>query len=205
VNSTLNRSRAFTLLEILVAISIFAVISAICYATLNRVMGDSHMLDAERTKWTRLAIAWSMIEDDFSFARNRGIRDAIGERLPAFIGQPTDPRAVAPPTVEFTRGGLWALSTSDKPVLARIDYRLKDHQLIRETWPSLDRAPDAKPSAQLLLDGVTRFEVRFMNAGSQWVDHWPETGASAKLPRAVEVTLQTPDVGSITRVLEVAR
>ena len=81
-----NRSRAFTLLEILVAISIFAVISAICYATLNRVMGDSHILDAERTKWTRLAIAWSTLEDDFSFARDRGIRDAIGEPVPAFRG-----------------------------------------------------------------------------------------------------------------------
>jgi general secretion pathway protein J len=204
MNPDPRRSRAFTLLEILVAISIFAVISAICYATLNRVMGDSHLLDAERVKWTRLAVAWSAMEDDFSFARNRGIRDAIGETLPAFLGQPTDPRAVAPPTVEFTRGGLWVLSDSDKPQLARIDYRLRDHQLIRQTWPSLDRAPDAKPTDRVLLDGVDQLEIRFLDSTGKWLDHWPETAASAPLPAAVEVTLKTTAVGSITRVLAVA-
>ncbi len=194
----------FTLLEILVAISIFAVISAICYATLNRVIDDGKQLDAERAKWSALALAWTTIADDFSFVRDRSVRDIDGQKLPAFIGLPTDPRAVAPPSVEFTRGGMWVLASGTQEGIARIDYRLKDHELLRELWPNLDRAPSDKPVSRKLLDHVEEFDVRFLTAGGQWIDHWPESGNPVPaLPRAVEVTLRTDDVDTITRILQV--
>jgi len=207
--------RGFTLLEILVAISIFAVISAICYATLNHIVDDSRRLQSEQKKWTDLALAWKTMDEDFSFARARTVRNIDGERLPAFMGQPTDPRAVAPPSVEFTRGGMWVLASGTRPGIARIDYRLKDHKLLREIWPNLDRAPEDKPTATTLLTHVKQFDVRFLDTGGQWVDHWPEGGnittsgasntsaAMTALPRAVEVTLRTDTVGTMTRILEV--
>lgn len=200
----MHTRRGFTLLEILVAISIFAVISAICYATLNRVIDDSKHIDAERDKWSTLALAWTTMADDFSFARDRSVRDVDGQRLPAFIGLPTDPRAVAPPSVEFTRGGMWVLASGTQEGIGRIDYRLKDHELLRESWPNLDRAPTDKPVSRTLLEHVEQFDVRFLTAGGQWIDHWPVSGTSAAaLPRAVEVTLRTDDVDTITRILQV--
>jgi general secretion pathway protein J len=209
---SMRPERGFTLLEILVAISIFAVISLLCYTTLNHIVDDSQQLRSEQQKWTDLALAWKTMDDDFSFARARTVRNINGEPLPSFMGRPTDPRAVAPPSVEFTRSGMWVLASGTRPGIARIDYRLKDHKLIREIWPNLDRAPEDKPTATTLLTHVRQFDLRFLDTGGQWVDHWPESSTSTasgtaaamtSLPRAVRVTLRTDKVAAMTRIFEV--
>lgn len=194
------KNRGFTLLEVLVAIGIFALFSTMAYGSLTRLLENRERVEAERLFWRELALTFGRMQDDFAFARNRPVRDTDGgpQPRPAFRGEPTDQRALAEPSVEFTRGG--ATSVGPLPDLQRVGYRLADGVLYRVFWPALDRAPNAQPVSVAMLENVEELNVRFYDKA--WVDHWPPLGVastSPALPRAVEVTLKHRTRGSYTR------
>lgn len=181
--------RGLTLLEILVAVAVFAIFSAVAYGGLMRLLDNREHVAAERLYWRDMSLAFVRMERDFSLARNRPVRDNDGSGQPAFAGQPTDPRAVGAPNVEFTRGGILVPNgfTAD---LQRVGYRFVDDKLLRLTWPVLDRAPVTQPQSAVVLRDVDKFDMRFYQDGA-WIDRWPPEGVAqpVPLPRAVEVTL----------------
>ena len=200
---TLIRMGGLTLLEVLVAVAVFAIFSAMAYGGLIRLLDNRERVDAERVYWRNVSLAFQRIQRDLSLARNRPPRDNTGNpdfKIPAFAGQPTDPRALGDPNVEFTRGGILVPngSTAD---LQRIGYRFVDGKLMRLTWPVLDRAPLTKPQSTPLLHDVDAFEVRF-NYNGAWIDRYPPLGTSKfdPVPRAVEITLALKGRGQYKRV-----
>ncbi len=194
----------FTLLEVLVAIGIFALFSTLAYGSLLRLLENREQLEIERAYWREIGIAYARMQDDFGQARERGIRDTDGQTLRAFIGQPTDTRALAPPSVELTRGGV-PTGSNGRPDLQRVGYRLADGVLYRLTWPVLDRAPGTKPLAMPVLENVEEFRVRFFYNGA-WFDFWGSLQQQAQqgnqqpgVPSAVEVTLAQRGRGKFVR------
>ncbi len=196
----MKNNRGFTLLELLVAIGIFAMISAIAYGSLTRLMADRQRLEAEHDFWRNLSITFMRLEDDLSQARERSVRDVIGSTQPAFRGQPTDTRATGAPSVEFTRGGVLTFSDGARSDLQRIAYRLVDGTLKRLTWPVLDLGPQTVPLETPLINQVEEFRVRFYAPAGAWLDVWPVEGISETLPRGVEVKLTLKGHGEFTRL-----
>jgi len=192
--------RGFTLLELLVAIAIFALVSAIAYGSLNRLLQDRQHLDAEHEFWRSLSLTFTRMEDDFSQARERKVRDAIGFSQPAFRGQPTDTRATGLPSVEFTRGGVLTFTSGARSDLQRIGYRLVDGTLKRLVWPVLDQGPQTTPQEYPLLAHVEEFRVRFFAPAGVWLDQWPAEGIADVLPRGVEIKLTLTGRGEFTRL-----
>ncbi len=197
----MKHGKGFTLLELLVAIGIFALISAIAYGSLIRLMNDRARLESEHDFWRSLSLTFTRLEEDFSQARERSIRDVIGFTQPAFRGQPTDTRAVAPPSVEFTRGGVLSFGDDTRPDLQRVGYRLVDDTLMRLTWPVLDLGPQTAPVETPILKNVEEFRVRFYAPAGAWIDVWPTEGIPEILPRGVEVRLKLTGRGEFTRLL----
>ncbi len=203
-------ARGFTLLELLVAIGVFALFSAMAYGGLVQVLESRDRVDAERTYWTGLARAFLRIEDDLLHARARPIRDVDGNPRPAFEGRPTDTRALGEPAVEFTRGGVLNVAPGPHSDLQRVAYRFADGKLWRLTWPVLDRAPTTKPQESVLLEDVEGFEARFYGPAGGWLATWP-AAATGTLPTAmpppsaVEMTLQLRGRGELKRVFLVNR
>jgi general secretion pathway protein J len=187
--------QGFTLLELLVAISIFAVVSAMAYGGLIQVLQSRDRLEAEREFWRGLSVACWYLQQDLGQARKRFVRDVDGSQLPALRGQPVDPRALGEPSLEFTRGGMPVLSDAVRSDLQRVAYRLADGVLYRLTWTSLDRAPQSKPREAPLLQDVEAFSLRFFSDGG-WSEQWPPgiSGVAnadlTKLPRGVEVKIK---------------
>ena len=206
---TARTQRGLTLLEILVAITVFAIFSTMAYGGLLRLLDSRERVDAERVYWRNMSTAFVRIERDFSLARNRPVRQNDGNVIPgsAFLGQPTDPRALGDPNVEFTRGGILVPngSTAD---LQRIGYRFVDNKLMRLAWPTLDRAPLTKPQTTPVLHDVDEFEMRFYQNGA-WIDRWPPLGAGSAtappLPSAVEITVALKGRGKYKRVFLVGK
>ncbi|MEE8387127.1 MAG: type II secretion system minor pseudopilin GspJ [Acidiferrobacterales bacterium] len=197
------QQRGFTLLEVLIAMGIFAIVSAISYGTLIRVLDHQQILEQERAMWRSLSLAMLRIEDDLGHTRERTVRDIYGTEIPAFLGQPSDSRAVSPPTLEFTRGGQWVLAAGTNAGIQRVAYRLHEGKLLREVWPSLDRSPTSEPRATPLLHDVEEFEVRFYAPDKKWVSHWPIPGVADILPRGVEVSLTLQNRETIIRLFVV--
>lgn len=198
-----NRVRGFTLLEVLVAVGVFAVFSALAYGSLTRMLDTQQRIEAERRFWRELALAFTQIEDDLAVARGRTVRNVFGAPLPAFRGQPTDTRAQGEATVEFTRGGVFVLGDARRADLQRVGYRLLEGRLLRLTWPELDQPTQTRPQSAALLDQVTELRMRFYAPNGGWVDVWPPAGQPTALPAAVEVSLTLEGRGQFQRILRV--
>jgi general secretion pathway protein J len=198
------RQSGFTLLELLVAISIFAIISAISYGTLIRIIDQDEHLELERRYWQTLGTSLIRLEEDLAFTIPRSIRDSGGFPVPAFTGQPIDDRAVSPPSLEFTRAGSWRLQTDTTTGIQRIAYRVKNNELLRQVWPTLDRGPVDQPRSFVLLNDVELFELRFLGSNLSWSDHWPLEENKEVLPRGIELKLKTVNRETITKYFVVS-
>jgi general secretion pathway protein J len=195
----------FTLLEVLVAISVFAVLSSLAYAGLTRMLEGRDRIEAERALWRNLALAMTQVEDDLAQARQRGVRDVSGTPLPPFEGRQVDPRPLAPPAMEFTRGGRYLTAESTGPDLQRVGYRVEEGKLTRLVWPMLDRPPVAEPAASVVLANVDNVTLRYHTPNGPWVDSWPDPANPTAMPDAVELAFDVAGVGRIKRLLMVGQ
>lgn len=207
---SMTGQQGFTLLEILVAIGILAVMSIMAFGGLTYVIDSREQLDAHRADQRRLIMAMLRLEEDLLQIRDRRIRTLDGSDAPVLRGQPADTRALAEPSLEFTRGGQAIIGKVPRTDLVRVGYRLDDEgRLFRMTWPVLDRAPDTEARSQLLLEEVNDFKSRFYY-DEHWVEQWPprligETDKHPPLPLGIEVTIKFKDGKDIQRLIAFPR
>ena len=194
----------FTLLELLVALSIFGLLAAMAYNGLNTVMKARQVTEQHATRLTQLQMAFLWLGRDIEQTADRAIRDEYGEVQP-----PMNAVEFGRYQLELTRGGWRNPAGRARSNLQRVAYGLRDGELVRSYWSVLDRAQDSTPLESVLLDGVDKLELRFLDSNRQWHELWPATllgsaqQASADQPIAVEVTLETEAEGRITRLFRV--
>jgi len=198
-----RRQAGFTLLELLVALSIFALLAAMAYGGLNTVLKTRRATDVQAERLTRLQQTFFWLERDIVQAIDRPVRDEFGDPQPAMIGV-----TLGDLRLQLTRNGWRNPIGRPRSDLQRVAWGLQDDRLMRYYWSVLDRAQDSKPLATEMLDGVDRLELRFLDQAGKWGEVWPAVNrgvtSSDPLPRAVEVTLETEREGRITRLFEVA-
>lgn len=196
------RARGFTLLEMVIAIAIFAVIGAISYGTLDNFLAMRESLAARNEQNTRLARTIGHFERDVRFMAPRPVRDGLGENVPALAAH--DER-------RQTEGLLMEL-TALAPSLAgnawhrprRIGWVLRDGVLIRQSWPVLDRDLDSAPHESALIDRVAVADVRFYGRDEDGdIDRRAEWDDPFRLPEAVELMLTLDDGATYRRLVEV--
>ena len=190
------RAKGLTLLEMLVAIAVFALLSVMTFVALDQILRVRDRVTDERRFWTGLAMCFAQLHDDLSQARPRTIIDDDGQTLAAFIVRPQDMRTRDAPELELTRGGVLVVGNAMSSDLERVGYALRHHVLWRMSWPVLDRAPDTVPVKEAVLHNVTRFRVHVFTPEKLWSDIWPPLPVAASvttvvnpLPRGVEVNL----------------
>lgn len=176
--SARRRTTGFTLVELLVALLIFAMLATAGVALL-RVSVDSQALAKTRLD----AIAGerridALLTADLAQAVGRTVRNDAGDRLPAFEGEPA--------RFAFVRAGWDNFDEAPRPELQRVEYRIENGRLLRRHWPMLDGAAAEAPA--VLAEQVTGARLRY-RSGEGWRDLWDPLRADL-LPRAVELTLQ---------------
>lgn len=192
----------FTLLELLVALGIFALLAAMSYSGLNSVMLARQVTNQHAERLTQLQMAFLWLGRDVEQAVDRSIRDEYGDVQAAMLGVETGRYQL-----ELTRTGWRNPAGRARSDLQRVAYGLRDGELVRAYWNVLDRAQDSQPLESVLLDGVDKLELRFLDSTNKWQTSWPAAQpggqASPGAPRAVEVTLETTAEGRITRLFRV--
>ena len=73
-----HKNDGFTLLELLVAITIFAIMSVMAYGGLSNVIDNSESSKRSLLRLQEIQQAMINIERDFSQITDRGIRDELG-------------------------------------------------------------------------------------------------------------------------------
>ncbi len=191
----------FTLLELLVAISIFAIASWLSYGGLRQVLNGREALLPRMSQLALRIRAVSLIAGDLENVRPRVVRDALGGPQAALLGG--GPSASL---LDLTRGDAARALLADLPAVYRINYQLTAGRLERAVWPVLDRVPATRPQRQVLLTGVEQFSLRYFDGrvGTQWTDFWPPDSSGPgieRLPRGVEFTVRFADGTRVRRVV----
>ena len=194
--------RGFTLLELLVALSIFSLVSVMAYGGLQTVISTKNASQKNAERVAEIQLLMMRLSNDLRQAVPRKIRDGYGDFLPAMrSGQNSDD------TTEWTRAGYRNPARLTRSNLQRVAYKLEQQKLIRITWRVLDRAQDTEAIESEVLSNVESVEWRFLNSSGEWLSSWPETGQNAgghPLPKAVEFTLELRDWGKIKRLILIA-
>ncbi len=196
-------SRGFTLLELLVAMAIFAVVGVMAFGGLIAVLNQQELAEAQADRWREVHSGMRVLTRDLQQLHPRPVRDALGDRHEAAVrALPGDGYAL-----QLTRGGWTNPSGLPRATLQRVAYRIEDDRLVREYWPVLDRTLQTEPVVVDLFDGVDSLELRLLDWRGQWQTQWPppDVPPEAALhlaPRAVELTFELQDMGRITRLLE---
>jgi general secretion pathway protein J len=191
----MTRARGFTLIEVLVALSLMALVAVLAWrATASLVDGESR-LAGEAQRWRALDAAFARLEGDMRQALPRGVRNASGAMEPAWIGAVEAQGASA---IVFTRAGA-EFAVEPGAAGHRIGYRLRDAALEVVYWPALDRAREAEPAGYALVDGIAGLRIAQLGARGQWSDTWPLAGDD-DVPRAVRVRLSLATGETIERL-----
>ena len=191
------RQRGFTLVEMLVALTIFALMSVLAYRGLAAVMQTREHLTEDNRRWRDIALTLAQLEQDMDLAVDRPVRGNGDLPLPALVGNPQTVNA-NDAQLSFSRMGM-AWQTGVLADVQRHGYRLNNGTLEQLVWPVLDRAPLTEPAVHLLLERVNRFELRFLDGSGNWQPRWPLPGVAA-LPAALEVVLELDGGVAVTRV-----
>ena len=192
-------SRAFTLLEMIVAISIFAVIAIISYASLNRFLDNRDILQAEMTTMKELQLAFSLLGQDMHFISERIVRDEYGDPEPLLIVNNID---LAGELLRFTAARR-NVSLPGVSNLQRISYRWENGDFIRVNWQVLDRDQDAIESKHLLLPDVDRVTVNVLTTDEETTQSLSSWDSAEKLPDGIEWQIQMANGKQYRRVFDI--
>ena len=202
--STRSRQRGFTLIEILVATVILAVMGVIAYRGIAEARVAVGNAEGHLDRLREVQRAVQLITTDFRTVTLRKVREPIGDGFRSVILRDTDGVTL----VELSRAGWSNGAGLPRGTGQRVVYRLEDGKLFREHWNVMDPTLATPLLKRELLDGVTRVDMRYLTGGREWIAEWPQIGSTRQLdfyerPLAVEITLVLEDYGEIRRIVEV--
>ncbi len=179
----MRRENGFTLIEMMVALFIFAMLAAAGVSLLTFSVraqaAAAQRLDSVAND-QRMA---SLLASDLAQALPRISRDTTGANQPAFSG--TNGVGVAP-VLRYVRGG-WSNPTgTERASIQRVEIALDQGRLERRTYPMVDGSVPGTP--MVLAERVESVQLRYRDKGV-WTPAW-DNPAPASLPRAVELIVK---------------
>lgn len=195
----MRRARAgFSLIELLVAVAVFALASALAWAGLSAVADNRQRLAQAQDDFAAVQRSVDFLARDLATAVDRPVRVSGQGLRPALIGDMQ--------RISLTRKGLASELQSADSALERVSWFVDGKSLLRGRQAVLDRPDDYGFSKRSLHAAVETLSLRYLDRQGRWQERWPP-GTSAgeddsPLPRAVEFRIRFAGQGEIRRVVE---
>ena len=191
-----GRARGFTLVEMLVALAVFAVVGLMSAQLMSRTLASHEILGERSARLAEVQRAMLILKRDLVQINGRSVRDLFGDPLPpVMIG--------ADGMMEFSRAGWRNPLHSPRAELQRVAYRIHEGHLHRAWWSVLDRAQDSEPVVQRLLSDVDQVEFFALDANGEEHSFWPNELGGASLV-AIIMRLECEPFGIVERIWPVA-
>ncbi|MEZ4225683.1 MAG: type II secretion system protein GspJ [Polyangiaceae bacterium] len=198
--SRASRSRGFTLVELLVAISILAMISILIYSTFAGMKRSKEGLERVNDRYREGRLAMSRISRELSSAfvsLHLPIDQALAPNRTAFIGKTGSPAD----RVDFTAFAHLRMDrNAHESDQAEIGYfglpdpkRDGSTDLVRRLSTTIDGDPARGGRIEVLATDIDLFDLQYLDPlTGQWVETWDTSqavGQKDRLPLQVRVIL----------------
>jgi len=186
-----HHTRGYTLIELMIALFIFAIISTLITFALRAVIKARDQTIAANQRLEEIQACITRLDADLQQMIPYIRHDAAGLPLSALLWDS--------PVLSFTRTGFMnPQSQLPRSNFAMIRYELRGSQLLRYTDTIPYDTPTKDP--QVLLNGVTSWQWKFFDEAQRTYANWPPVqGLSIRIPAAVHLNLQLSDYGAIER------
>ena len=197
--------QGFTLIEVLVAMAVFGVLTILAYMALGQTLSNADMLTHRMDRLQAIQRTMRFLSNDLSTTAPRPVRNQLGDGYsPALMISQSNDFALA-----VTHGGWNNPAGLPRSTQQRSVYLLDEDRLLRVYYNVLDATYSNDAISTEILTGVLSLEFRLMEDGGQTINQWPPVGAQGSSalrlrPRAVEIILTLEDEGEIRRIVEVA-
>ena len=188
---TMHRTQGFTLIEVMVAIAIFAVLSAMGWKVFDHISKVKTSNEIHEKNIQQLQTAYQiMLKDMLQLAPlNASIQAEI---QPALVLQDQ--------YLHFSKVGVSDPLKQSKPFTERIEYLYKpeEQKLYRLKYTFLHHNGNQQPLSSILLDRVENYQVTVLNPNEE--NTWPQQSEAedqelaSRLPKGVRVKLTVDQV-----------
>ncbi|QDP72766.1 type II secretion system protein GspJ [Legionella israelensis] len=189
----MRKLTGFTLLEVLIALAVFAILATITSTALYDAFNTREKLNKQADRLNQLQLAMSLIENDSKQITERPVRSNEMRLFPVFLGTER--------YVEFTRDGIAnPIGQEKRSTLKRIALICQGNQLLRRSWAVLDPVNHNIYEDKILLDNVNKCQLKYLNQNLQVLSEWREKAVNQNqkkepLPKAIQLNLNLNDWG----------
>lgn len=185
----------FTLVEVLVALLIFAMLAAAGVAVLSVTVDNRRAIQSSSERTAALQRTRSILRADLAQAADRRVRDAEGRPVEDLMSTGAEGDLL-----RLTRRGWGNPSNRARPSIQQVQYAVVDGRLERRVHARLDG--DRPGAPQVLFDGVRDASVTFIDDGTE-APVW-NTTPERPLPDAIRIDLTLDGYGPVSQVFLVA-
>lgn len=193
------KQRGFTLIEILIALAVFAIIASFTSYILAQSFQVDKRLKIQREQKHKIELALILLRRETQQIINRPVRGNEQSLFPGFIAHAD--------TLEFTRNGdVNPNAAVQRSTLKRVAYLCYGSKLIRRTWNLLDSPDRRQFRSQVLLDHVKSCGFTYMDYKHQSHSEWKIIAGDKKdqlspLPTSIICHLNLDNFGKVDIVL----
>lgn len=209
--SKATKQVGFTLVEVLLALVIMAMIAMLSAQAFNTASSGSAATREAMDRIAAIDRTFVLIETDLRNAIPKVLSDSFGKPLPPLYVAASDDYWMT-----VMRGGLENPLFLPRTEEVRVGYRYIEESIWRDTWYNGRETDQEEARPQKILEGVTSMSVRVLPpqsntgsvsiAGGPWLQDWPQGQTQMDvLPSAIEVTLELEDMGEVTRLFSLLR
>lgn len=202
--------KGFTLAELLIALLVFAMVSAAGVFSLQLGVQARSQLGEADDRIRTFEVMRAIIKDDLALIAPRRVRSEFGDLgLAPFIGgrgfdvrPPVDGER---PLMGFVRRN-WANPEGAAPrsTLQYVEYLEINNALVRRIRPYLDDARGQPKTDRILLSNFESLDVDFYeqetSIGLQWTNLWPQPVRTSFAPLAIRVRMRNERFGDIEQL-----
>lgn len=183
----MSKQLGYTLIEVMVALTVFAIIATMTSAVMVHVFDIRARVALHANQLDELQLVMTLLEHDTTQLIPRTVRSSDMRVFSAFTGTHE--------YLEFTRGGLVNPNAlAKRSTLKRVAYLCKAKRLIRRSWESLDPLDRNAYEDKILLQNLKTCSFAYISSSQHVLSEWRAFSMEKNqkieaLPVAIQLTI----------------